>query len=241
VSEQPTADQRATESLTSNEHLPRLLREAERRVNAHVFNGAGDSHLASIPANYDTDTDLLLIRAADEIERLQREVERLDGDCCLLKCERDMFKKQRADWKAVYEGEIARRAVPPTERRFAVGDEVTIAHWGDTSKIVSITCRLEDGSTVDLESGCVAVTKSPSLSDHCPCGAISPAPGYACDRCSREAVETSLTHHTTWAAGENGLCKHCGLSWYLHIAEDGQGRKDVCTSLRATVSEKGDL
>jgi hypothetical protein len=130
---------------------------------------------------------------------------------------------------------------PPTERRFAVGDEVTIAHWGDTSKIVSITCRLEDGSTVDLESGCVAVTKSPSLSDHCPCGAISPAPGYACDRCSREAVETSLTHHTTWAAGENGLCKHCGLSWYLHIAEDGQGRKDVCTSLRATVSEKGDL
>jgi hypothetical protein len=193
VSEQPTADQRATESLTSNEHLPRLLREAERRVNAHVFNGAGDSHLASIPANYDTDTDLLLIRAADEIERLQREVERLDGDCCLLKCERDMFKKQRADWKAVYEGEIARRAVPPTERRFAVGDEVTIAHWGDTSKIVSITCRLEDGSTVDLESGCVAVTKVVARcedSDGCP---------YKDDRCAEFCMQK---HHYQRPASE---------------------------------------
>jgi hypothetical protein len=56
---------------TDERSLPKLLREAERRVNAHVFKTAGDSALASIPANRDRDVDLLLIEAADEIERLQ--------------------------------------------------------------------------------------------------------------------------------------------------------------------------
>lgn len=60
-------------------NLPQLLRDAERRVNAHVFhqNGKGmgrDSHLASIPANRDTDTDLLLIEAANRIEKLEAEL-----------------------------------------------------------------------------------------------------------------------------------------------------------------------
>jgi hypothetical protein len=53
-----------------------------------------------------------------------------------------------------------------------------------------------------------AVTKSPSLSDHCPCGAISPAPGYACDRCSREAVETPACRHGIKA---DEWCAEC--SW----------------------------
>jgi hypothetical protein len=57
-------------------NLPELLRAAERRVNAHVWPNrpetrGADDHLASIPANRDTDTDLLLIEAADKIERIQ--------------------------------------------------------------------------------------------------------------------------------------------------------------------------
>ena len=51
-------------------NLPKLLREAERRVNAHVFKTGGDDALASIPANLDRDVDLLLMEAAAEIERL---------------------------------------------------------------------------------------------------------------------------------------------------------------------------
>lgn len=57
-------------------NLPELLRSAERRVNAHVWPNraetiGADAHLASIPANRDTDTDLLLIEAADRIEQLE--------------------------------------------------------------------------------------------------------------------------------------------------------------------------
>lgn len=57
-------------------NLPELLRAAERRVNAHVWHAApenqgADSHLVSIPANRHTDTDLLLIEAADSLERIR--------------------------------------------------------------------------------------------------------------------------------------------------------------------------
>lgn len=57
-------------------NLPQLLRDAERRVNAHVWPNrpetlGRDSHLVSIPANRDTDTDLLLIEAADRIRDLE--------------------------------------------------------------------------------------------------------------------------------------------------------------------------
>lgn len=57
----------------SNEQrdLPKLLREAERRVNARVFKTGGDDSLASIPANLDRDVDLLLMEAANVIERLR--------------------------------------------------------------------------------------------------------------------------------------------------------------------------
>ena len=58
--------------------LPKLLRDAERRVNNHVWPdrqenfGAGgatlSSPLVSIPANRDADVDLLLLDAADAIE-----------------------------------------------------------------------------------------------------------------------------------------------------------------------------
>lgn len=61
--------------MTSNQRiarLPGLLREAERRVNAHVFKQPGDSALCSIPANHDRDVDLLLIEAASAIEFLLR-------------------------------------------------------------------------------------------------------------------------------------------------------------------------
>lgn len=50
---------------------------------------------------------------------------------------------------------------------------------------------------------------------------------------ARPAVETSPVPVTTWKPAANGLCEHCGLSWFLHIVEDEQGRKDVCTSLAA--------
>lgn len=44
----------------------------------------------------------------------------------------------------------------------------------------------------------------------------------------RVAVETEATQVTTYEVGEtSGVCKHCGLSWLLHIAEDDRGRKNV--------------
>ena len=61
----------ATPAPTEDRNLPRLLREAERRVNAHVFRRGGDDALVSIPANPNRDVDLLLMEAAAEMERLQ--------------------------------------------------------------------------------------------------------------------------------------------------------------------------
>ena len=65
-------------------NLPQLLRDAERRVNAHVWpnrpeTAGADDHLASIPANRDTDTDLLLIEAADRIEALEAALESISN------------------------------------------------------------------------------------------------------------------------------------------------------------------
>lgn len=61
--EAPTTDERS---------LPKLLREAERRVNAHVW---GDRRsVVSIPADRDRDVDLLLMEAAATIEALSNHV-----------------------------------------------------------------------------------------------------------------------------------------------------------------------
>jgi hypothetical protein len=60
--------------MTSNERLPLpvLLRNAERRVNQHIW---GDKRaIVSIPAVPDRDVDILLLEAADEIERLSAEL-----------------------------------------------------------------------------------------------------------------------------------------------------------------------
>lgn len=65
-------------------NLPLLLRDAERRVNAHVFRRGGDDSLASIPANVDRDVDLLLMEAAAEIERLTEAVADKESDCARL-------------------------------------------------------------------------------------------------------------------------------------------------------------
>lgn len=74
-----------TDAFTSkNRSLPLLLREAERRVNAHVFRRGGDDSLASIPANVDRDVDLLLMEAAAEIERLTEAVADKESDCARL-------------------------------------------------------------------------------------------------------------------------------------------------------------
>jgi len=54
-----------------NRSLPKLLRDAERRVNAHVFKTGGDDSLASIPANPDRDVDLLLVEAAERLEKAE--------------------------------------------------------------------------------------------------------------------------------------------------------------------------
>lgn len=60
--------------MAEERSLPALLREAERRVNRHVW---GDRRaIVSIPARRDEDVDLLLMEAAEEIERL-RERERI--------------------------------------------------------------------------------------------------------------------------------------------------------------------
>jgi hypothetical protein len=53
-------------------NLPQLLRDAERRVNEHVW---GDRRaIVSIPADVSRDVDILLLTAADEVERLRNDV-----------------------------------------------------------------------------------------------------------------------------------------------------------------------
>lgn len=55
---------------TAPSNLPQLLRDAERRVNEHVW---GDRRaIVSIPADVSRDIDILLLVAADEVERLRR-------------------------------------------------------------------------------------------------------------------------------------------------------------------------
>lgn len=68
-------------SISTGRNLPQLLRDAERRVNAHVFKRGGDDSLASIPADLDRDVDLLLMEAALEIELLQDREARLNEHC----------------------------------------------------------------------------------------------------------------------------------------------------------------
>lgn len=58
-------------------NLSKLLRDAERRVNAHVFKTGGDDSLASIPANRDRDVDLLLMEAAEKLDLLSGALETL--------------------------------------------------------------------------------------------------------------------------------------------------------------------
>lgn len=74
------------EVISSNgRNLPELLRDAERRLNAHIFKRGGDDALASIPANPDRDVDLLLMEAAAEIERL-RSLLSVDDTTISYKC-----------------------------------------------------------------------------------------------------------------------------------------------------------
>lgn len=57
---------------TEQRNLPNLLREAERRVNQHVW---GDRRsLVTIPADRNGDVDLLLLEAAATIEALSNHV-----------------------------------------------------------------------------------------------------------------------------------------------------------------------
>lgn len=53
----------------------------------------------------------------------------------------------------------------------------------------------------------------------------------------RPAAETSAAQPftpqpvKTWEPDDNGLCKHCGLTWMLHIAQDERGRTNVCAPI----------
>jgi hypothetical protein len=57
--------------------LPVRLREAADRVSNHCFHKPGDSALMSIPARPGYDVDLLLVEAAELLEKFAAEVERL--------------------------------------------------------------------------------------------------------------------------------------------------------------------
>lgn len=89
-------------------NLPELLRAAERRVNAHVWpdrleTRGADAHLASIPANRDTDTDLLLIEAADKIERIRDAFQALrDG---LEHASSNLYRVLAAEFPVDHQGE----------------------------------------------------------------------------------------------------------------------------------------
>jgi hypothetical protein len=95
------------------------LREAERRVNAHAFKGVGDSHLVSIPADVDTDTDLLLIRAAAEIELLRDLATNLESS-------RDWWKRRA----------LAGVSVPPFAENFEQWRDSTAAKVADEIALV---------------------------------------------------------------------------------------------------------
>jgi hypothetical protein len=74
--------------------LPKLLRDAERRVNARVFRTGGDDSLASIPANRDRDVDLLLMEAAERLEQAEALIRQASPSRSIL------TEEGAVDWQA---------------------------------------------------------------------------------------------------------------------------------------------
>lgn len=73
-------------------NLPQLLRDAERRVNEHVW---GDRRaVVSIPADVSRDVDILLLTAADEIERLTLEFRLSSQQAAELRDDRDRLRAE---------------------------------------------------------------------------------------------------------------------------------------------------
>jgi hypothetical protein len=93
---------------SSKEHLkalPRLLREAERRVNAHVFRRGGDDSLASIPANPERDVDLLLMQAAETLEAMAtvgiRQEAEIERQRATIEFVNKQIRSVTPDWNAI--------------------------------------------------------------------------------------------------------------------------------------------
>lgn len=117
--------------------------------------------------------------------------------------------------------------------------------------VIDITCDEDDERVIEFvfvrDDICV---KGQSVTKDAPPPPPQPPPKrvigeYAPGFRPRDADETSPVPVTTWKPAANGLCEHCGLSWFLHIVEDEQGCKDVCTSLAAlgktATNAKGEL
>ena len=64
--------------MTDKPDIVERLRDASRRVVNNVFNTGDDRSLMSIPVDTTRDVDVILVDAADEIERLRGERERIN-------------------------------------------------------------------------------------------------------------------------------------------------------------------
>lgn len=79
----------------------------------------------------------------------------------------------------------------------------------------------------DIEQKCWACGEEKAHADGCPMVDSTAAETSAAQPFTPKPV-------STWEPNDGGLCKRCGLSWFLHIAEDEHGRANVCTSIKFT-------
>jgi hypothetical protein len=90
-------------------------------------------------------TQELMQEAGDWIALRSIEIERMGLRIKTLECERDAWRGSSDAYKA--EAASAHEPCPVIR----VGDDVSIAHWGETSKVVAIKYFLANGDVLDCE------------------------------------------------------------------------------------------
>jgi hypothetical protein len=172
----------------NSRNLPQLLREAERRVNAHVWpnrtDTAGhDAHLASIPANRDTDTDLLLIEAAEHIEALTADIESGFAKGAYARLQELQAKESRYDALAaeLAEANAGRDKLISRNVESALRISSLEAALRSTLAMLDVL-DYEDASNIAGRARAL-LPQLETFVELCPCGRAATPPGVACCNC----------------------------------------------------------
>jgi hypothetical protein len=108
---------------------------------------------------------------------------------------------------------------------------------GDSSGQETKACTCHPLRVLDHFEGCPALETSSAQCDHSWITSNFEAPRCLWCHVEKSAAETSPAQPftpqpvKTWEPDDNGLCKHCVLTWMLHIAQDEHGRANVCAPI----------